>query len=283
MRDMSFSICSIICSYYPNIDNLKSLSKVLSGFSTVIIVDNASNLKPYDFEEIPNIKIITPGKNLGTVKANNLVINLHPEFDYFWFWNHDTIISTDVAESFIQQSQTLFTNDKRLIATTFFDKRNWKNPLYKNRFLIKESTTLFNFKRMKAFGIEMFDEQLFLDYGDWDLSYRIQKAGGKIYQISGLTYSHSLGEPEKTILGNLYRSSELRLYLQGINFIYLIKKHGSFNFVSLLLFLRFIILPFKNLLFKNRFVRNKMFFKGILDGMKGETSLSYIESRNNLV
>ena len=278
--NMSFSICSIICSYYPNIENLKSLSLVLSKFSKVVIVDNASSLKQEDFDDITNIEIIYPKKNLGTVKANNLVINLFPEFEYFWFWNHDTTISVNVAETFIQKSQELFANDNKLIATTFFDKRNWKNPFFKNRILIKESTTLFNFNRMKGLGIDMFDEQLFLDYGDWDLSYRIQKAGGRIYQINGLTYDHSLGEPEKTILGNFYRSSELRLYMQGLNFIYLIKKNGVFSFISLLLFIRFLILPFKNLLFKNTIVRNKMFFKGILHGIKGETSLHYIESMN---
>jgi GT2 family glycosyltransferase len=259
-------------------DRLVDLCKVLSRFSTVMVVDNALNLDPNSFSDCSKVEIVIPPQNLGTLKAYNFVIDQHPEFDYFWFWNQDTSITDEVAKTFVDQSEVLFESNPKMIATTFFDARNWKNPLFKNRFLIKESTTLLNVVRMKKLGIGLFDENLFMDYGDWDLSHRIIKAGGKIVQIKGLSYIHFLGEPEKTILGKYYRSSESRLYMQGLNFIYLIRNRGFFTFIGMLLSFRFIILPFKNLLFDHSSRRNKMYFKGISDGIKGITSSNYISS-----
>lgn len=272
--------CSIICSYNPEVNNLKELCLVLLNYGTVIIVDNTRNLNKSDIFDTDNIIIIKPKVNLGTLKAYNLVINQHPEFHFFWLWNQDSMISISDAGKFLNKSFHLFENDEKMIATTIYDPKNLGNPLMRKEILIRESTTLFNIKRFNSFSLDFFDEKLFMDYGDWDLSYRIQKAGGNINQILGISCEHSYGDPEKTIFGDFYRSSEIRLYMQGLNSIYLVRKHGFLSFISFLLFIRFFILPFKNFIFKNSYSRSKMYFKGILNGIKGETSSVFIAKLN---
>lgn len=279
-KEFKNKICSIICSYHPNIDRIKDLCIILSKFSTVVVVDNSQSIDKTFFSAIQNLIIITPEENLGTLRAYNLVIRQYPEFQYFWLWNQDTIITISAASEFISKSQNLFNKDYKLVATTFYDKKNWINPINKDEILIKESTTLFNILRLKSLFVDLFDENLFMDYGDWDLSIRIQKAGGKVSQIYGISHEHSFGDPEQTIIGSFNRSSETRLYLQGLNFAYLLRKRRLFPFINFLLLLRVFILPFKNLLFKNSYNRSKKFFLGIINGFRGETSSEYIAKLN---
>lgn len=280
-KDFKKNICSIICSYYPNIDSIKGLCIILSKFSNVVLVDNSRSIDKTFFSDIQNLIILTPEENIGTLKAYNLVIRKYPEFEYFWLWNQDTILSTDAIEEFLNKSFNLFKEEYNLIATTFYDKTNWINPFKTNIFtLIKESTTLINIVRLRRISVALFDENLFMDYGDWDLSYRIQKAGGKIIQINGISHEHSLGDSEKTIIGSLNRSSEIRLYMQGLNFAYLQRNRIFFSFINFLLMLRFFILPFKNLLFKNSFKRTKKYWAGVINGFKGEVSSEFISKLN---
>lgn len=271
------NICSVVCSYLPVLDKLNSLCKVLSGFSDVIIVDNARILDKSLYINYNNIKIFTPEYNLGTLKAYNTIIENNSSYDYFWLWDQDTALSAEASAMFLEKSFKELDSDDRLVVTTFFDKKNRINPFKHGQILIKGSTTFIDIRRLRKLSIGLFDQNLFMDYGDWDLSYRIQKAGGKILQIPGIIYEHSFGDTEKTIVGNLNRSSEIRLYIQGFNYSYLLKNRSIFSFINFLLTLRVIIIPFKNLLFKNSLKRTSLFFSGIIDGFMGNSSLDFIK------
>jgi GT2 family glycosyltransferase len=127
---------------------------------------------------------------------------------------------------------------------------------------------------------DCFDENLFMDYGDWDFSYRLYKAGGRVIQVDGVHIGHQLGEPEKTIFGAMNRSSPMRLRMQGINTAYLIRKHGIFNFPNSLLIARLFFVPFKNFLFKYSIYRSRQFLSGVMSGIKGDLSSTYAASLN---
>lgn len=269
-------ICTIICSFNPNYQKLRDLSSILSCFSEIFIVDNSQSINDDRFNDIKGLTIIKTEKNLGTLKAYNKVIERYSDFEYYWLWNQDTILSKKSAEKFLRISKQLFIKNNELVATTFFDKKNKINPFNKNQILVKESSSLFNKKQVYRYTNSWFDENLFMDYGDWDLSLRIESKGGEIAQISDIEYIHYFGEPENTVLGKMYRSSEKRLYMQGLNSAYLFRKRRKTSFLVLLLICRVFILPLKNLFFKNSFQRSKSYFKGIIDGLHGKTSSEYM-------
>jgi GT2 family glycosyltransferase len=270
-------ICSIICSYYPNIQILRNLSQTLSLYSDVYIVDNSQNLQEDSFSEFDSLTIIKTKENIGTLKAYNHVIETFPHYEYYWLWDQDTSISLESVEKFLNISKQQFLEDSELVATTFYDPTTFVHPFIRNQILIKGSTSLFCKDRVEKFVGSWFDEHLFMDYGDWDFSSRIQKSGGKVAQIEGIEYKHIFGEPEKTLFGEKYRSSMNRLYMQGLNSAYFFKKWKKSSFIASLLAGRAVILPFKNLLFKNSHRRTCVFYKGIFNGLKGEVSSDFMK------
>jgi GT2 family glycosyltransferase len=273
-------ICSIICSYYPNRQILRNLCQTLSLYSDVYIVDNSQHLQEDTFSENDSLTIVKTEINLGTSKAYNHVIENFPQYEYYWLWDQDTSISSESAEKFLEISKQQFFEESKLVATTFYDPTTIAHPLKKGVILIKGSSSLFRKDRVEKFVGSWFDEHLFMDYGDWDFSYRIQQNGGKVTQIKGIEYQHIFGEPEKTILGEKFRSSMNRLYMQGLNSAYFFKKWKNSSFIATLLLGRAIFLPFKNLLFKNSFRRIVLFFKGIYHGLKGFDSSAYMKKRS---
>jgi hypothetical protein len=73
--------------------------------------------------------------------------------------------------------------------------------------------------------------------------------------------------------------------MQALNSIYIFKRIGLLNFLSILLFCRIFVIPFKNLIFKNSFKRTKLFFKGLFDGLYGLNSEDFMFkiSKNKLI
>lgn len=268
--------CSIIIAYKSDEAKLHLLAKTLSKVSYVLIFDNSQTLNILSFNTLYNVEIINLNENLGTLKAYNYALINNPQYKYFWLWDQDTSITLDICREFYFQSINLFETNRNLVVTTFQDKKNYISPFNKKNILIKASTSLLNMDRLKHFNINSFEENLFMDYGDWFLSQIIYDCGLEISQIKIPNYTHQFGEVENTILGPYSRSSENRIYMQALNSIYIFKKIGLFNFLSLLLLCRIIFLPFKNIIFKNSYRRSKIFITGLFNGMKGIKSNDFI-------
>lgn len=269
-------ILSIICAYHPNNEALSSLARTLSTASNVVVVLNGGTFAPDQPLESTLIQIYEPGENLGTLAAYNRIIEMNPSYDYYWLWNQDTVISSESVAAFISRAQTQFLSDPALVGVTVFDRKNFINPLKRRCILAKESTTLFSASRMRSITDHWFDASLFMDYGDWEISYRIFQCGGRISQLDGIKTGHRLGDPEATLLGRFYRSSPMRLHMQGINSARLIRRLGPLNFITSLLAMRTALLPFKNMLFKDSWRRTRLYFKGLQIGLKGLTSEQFI-------
>jgi len=273
------NILSIICVYFPSDEkSLFDLAKALRKFSDVTIVINGGKLN-FDADDLGLI-VIDNGINYGTLAAYNYVVSNYPNYSHYWLWNQDTQIGEDALSVFLETAKQLF-NDEKVAGVTVYDLKNFFNPLRRDCILVKESTTLLDRHRVSKLVDYWFDEQLFMDHGDWDLSYRIFRGGGRIKQIRGININHALGDPEKTFFGYWYRPSLARLHMQGINLPILIKKYKGFNFIIFLLLIRTVfILPFKNLIFDQSWIRNKTYWSGLHKGVKGFSSKNYIESIN---
>jgi GT2 family glycosyltransferase len=261
------SLCNIICVYNPEKETLLNQIYVLNKFGIVYVVDNSNTLDHDFFDDYENVFLINLNKNLGTLGAYNIVINLDLDYDLFWLWDQDTVVSVDDALKFIKDSNEIFKSDLKCVATTFFDKKNYVHPLFKNLIIAKASTSLFCKKKLEQFLPFGFDEDLFMDYGDFDFTYKIYKSGATLRQIIVSNYTHEFGEKTQTWIGKIGKSSNFRVYMQGANTIKVIKKHGFFSFPATLLVLRFFIFPFKELILFNTVSSLKFFYRGIFDAI----------------
>jgi GT2 family glycosyltransferase len=276
-------VLSIVCAYFPNIETISSLVCTLSNIGDVVIVNNGGLLEleiPYS---IKNCTIINADSNLGTLASYNLIINNYSNYEYFWLWDQDTGITLGAGSYFINKAINIFDDDTSVACVTAFDSKNFVCPVDKKLILAKASTTLICKSRMQAILQNCFDEKLFMDYGDWEFFYRLFKAGGRLVQIDGVDIAHQLGESEKTWFGAMNRSSPMRLRMQGLNTVYLIRKHGLFNYPNFLLIARLFFVPLKNFLFKNSIKRSSQFLSGVRSGIKGELSSTYAESLNRSI
>lgn len=271
--------CSIIISYNSNEAKLLMLAKTLSKISFVLIFDNSHNLNYRIFKSLDSVEIIDLNENLGTLKAYNYALFYKQQYKYFWLWDQDTTITENTCIDFYNRSINLFETNRNIVVTTFYDKKNFISPFNKKNILIKASTSLFFRDRLMNLKENYFDENLFMDYGDWLLSQLIYENGLEIKQIRIDNYTHEFGEVENTIIGAYARSSENRIYMQALNSVYIFRKIGFFNFLSFLLLCRIILLPLKNLLFKNSCKRTKIFLLGLIDGIKGKKSNEFIHKQ----
>lgn len=273
-------ILSIVCAYFPNNERLSVLVRSLLEAGDVVVVNNGGTIQL----DVPNgphhANIIDSGRNLGTLASYNLVIHQKQTYSHFWLWDQDTEITPENVKVFVTKADQCFSNNAATVCVTVFDKKNFVSPLNRYLTLTKASTSILSRERVQKFLPGWFDEKLFMDYGDWDFSYRLYKAGGRVNQIEGVHIGHQLGEPEKTVFGAMSRSSLMRLHMQGINTCYLIRKHGAFNFLNTLLMARFFYVFLKNFLFKDTIKRNKLFFSGVMSGIKGELSSAYASNLN---
>lgn len=273
-------VLSIVCAYFPNNERLSSLVKSLLEAGDVVVMNNGGPIQ-LDVPSGPSqALVIDSGRNLGTLASYNLVIAQKQAYSHFWLWNQDSEITPDDVRAFVAKAKQCFSNDAATVCVTVFDKKNFVSPLNRHLVLAKESTSILSRERLQKLLPDWFDEKLFMDYGDWDFSYRLYQAGGRVSQIAGVHIGHQLGEPEKTLFGAMNRSSPMRLHMQGINTGYLIRKHGIFNFPSALLMARVFFIPFKNFLFKDSIERNKQFLSGVMSGFKGRLSSAYATNLN---
>ena len=273
-------ILSIVCAYFPNNERLSALVRSLLEAGDVVVVNNGGTIQ-LDVPTGPHLaSIIDLGRNLGTLASYNLVIAQKQTYSHLWLWNQDSEITPSDVKVFINKADQCFSNDAETVCVTVFDKKNFVSPLNRHLVLAKESTSILSRERLQKLMPEWFDEKLFMDYGDWDFSYRLYKVGGRINQIDGVHIGHQLGEPEKTVFGAMNRSSPMRLHMQGINTCYLIRKHGAFNFPNALLMTRFFFVLLKNFLFEGSIKRNKQFLSGVMSGIKGELSSTYASNLN---
>jgi GT2 family glycosyltransferase len=276
-------ILSLICLYYPeNFTSLNNFINNLSEYSDVLIILNGGKI-PENIKFPLNVFIMNDGINYGTLNAYNAAIKHHNSYEFYWLWNQDTDIPNESLRRFIIEASLFFEASESASAITIYDPKNFTHPLQPGLILFKESTTLLRKISVEQCTGYWFDESFFMDCGDWDLALRIYKGGGYIKQLSKITYQHQLGDPEDTIFGPLSRPSEVRLFMQGINFYRYLFIYHRFDFITFLLIVRtFFVLPFKNFLFKNSFRRNLIYFKGIVYGYSGKSSVDWIKSLNKI-
>jgi N-acetylglucosaminyl-diphospho-decaprenol L-rhamnosyltransferase len=236
------------------LDCLKSIDSKIK----VLIIENSENFKHKNqiLSQFNNVEVLCTGKNLGYGSGNNYGIK-SAKTDYVLILNPDVICAKDFfsnitelifkTEDFsIIGCQYLY--DNVFMPAGFFNKKKNNEFIkdFKNNNLrslskvewVTGCSMLLNLKKFETKNI--FDQNFFLYFEEFDLCKSVIKTGKNIYtsdklKVHHLGFKSSLGENEIENLNAInikdwhYMWSSFYFYKKNYNYIYaLIKLLGKF-------------------------------------------------------
>ena len=277
-------INALITVYYPSESVISNVSAIAKQVDVLYICDNSptENRKMFTSAELSNkIKYVFFGENLGLSGAFNRILkskeyNFSDE-DYIFFFDQDTFISGGHIENMINEYEALEKDgiDIGNIGPTFFNTSNnvVETPRLKKDITedtwevngIITSSMLCKYKKLKEVGF--WNERVFLDMADWELSWRLMAKKHKCLMTKKVVFRHSIGIGEKKVgplhlrVGHTYRE-----YYQMRECLYLLfKKYTPFIYRVRFLAMIFIRSPLHLIFLKDRKRRIRFIFKGLGD------------------
>ncbi|EJT5919229.1 glycosyltransferase family 2 protein [Clostridium perfringens] len=273
-------IIACIVTYNPEMDRLKkNLESIHSQLDDIIIIDNnSSNLSELD-ELLNNmsIKIIKNKENFGIAKALNIGIDYAKKNGFKWILTLDQ--DSICEKNFIKKYKSYLKNSKEniIILTPSINDINLCNTIEFNSVVNEEvrfaitSGSLISIE--KALEIGKYNENLFIDYVDFEFCLRAILKEYKIIRLNNVRLLHELGVcKEKNILGKKFiitNHSALRRYYLYRNKMFIYRKYfnkfpewvvkdifSSLKTILLILFFE-----------EKKFDKTKYIFKGIKDGI----------------
>ena len=231
------------------LDCLNSISKNVN----ILIVENSESFidKNLVLAKFSNVNIVCTGENLGYGKGNNFGINL-VKTDYVLILNPDVTCSEvffSNIENIISKTEDFsiigcqYLNDDVFMPAGFFDKKRNNEFVKKFRNNKTESLSavewvtgcsmLLNLKKFNTSNI--FDQNFFLYFEEFDLCKSIINNGNKIYtsdklKIHHLGFKSSLGDNEIENLNAIniknwhFMWSSFYFYKKNYSYVYALKK-----------------------------------------------------------
>jgi len=270
---MNNSVLGVVILYYPDLDLLNTnLASLLNQVDEILIFNNGDYVK---FELIENEKIsyINNGTNQGISKVLNLALSYADEhkFEYMLIMDQDSILD-DLA---VHHLLTGFDTEKvAIVSPTIVDAKTNRidtaDSLYKNiKYAITSGSLI---KVQYALKINGYDENLFIDYADFDFSIRFINAGYLVRRSQIAKIVHCLGEPQKVRLCGLdfyiiNRPPE-RLFIISKNIIRFAKKFYKTNFFLVVRFITSYLIYMLKIIFftSNKNKKINKIFSGLKEG-----------------
>lgn len=273
------NIAAGIVLYNPDLNILKeNIDSIYKQVEYVVLIDNNSN----NIEEIinlsnsyKNIEIVRNKKNLGVATALNQIIKICDKREIKWVLtlDQDSVCPENIIDEYIKYIDI----EKIAIITLQIVDRNNKFEFKKsNKFEFVDmcitSASLTNVDICKRVGL--FDENLFIDYVDFEYCIRLKRNGYKILKVNSIALLHRLGNMKiyklfgKSI--HVTNHNNIRNYYIIRNMIYTYRKHKDLiKFTNI--FTGVIIAIFKISIYENKkILKLKSILKGIIDGVKME-------------
>lgn len=268
-----------IVTYNPDIKILEeNIASVKPQVDKVIIYDNGSAnyndfkemLKSYDCD------VIKCDKNNGIAEA--LAVGIDKAYeegaDYVYALDHDTVSNKDVISKLLQSMK-----DDPEIAMIGCGKEIGLYDEFKDDYCggceyvrqIVTAGSLLDVNR--AIEVGNYNRDMFIDWVDVEMCYRLITAGYKVAVHRGAVMKHLVGEPtQKKVLSRnytLYNYSPFRLYHIFRNTVYLFYKYP--NIVKTFKEKTWVYYkwPLQIILFeKNKFQKARAIIKGFVNGYR---------------
>lgn len=279
-------VVCIIVAYNDYNSLYRCIDSIEKQATHIIVVDNSTNGMEFKYHH--QLIYINNHANLGLSKALNIGIveALKLECDWICLLDQDSQLSQDMLHVMLNSYKK--NKDKNKIAQivpTVYDqyRQKYLPALIYDRFSLRKiyqnkedcfvsfqitSGSMIKIDLLKEIGF--MDENLFIDYIDYDYSFRILKKEYKILLSSDAILYHALGEVKQKCFFSYVEHSSFRIFHQVRNRIILIEKHGRRfpYFVIKELLNLFLKLGKIILLENNKLVKIKNYFIGLIDGIK---------------
>lgn len=259
---------------------MENVQAIYPQVGCVILIDNGSeNVIDYEkfFQDYPRIILIKNKKNKGIAAALNQIVIAAAEKKYEWtlLLDQDSVCRRGLIEEY----RKYLDYPKAGMFTCEIIDRNLNKSFEvgekKQEYCIKEvercitSGSLISNSICREVGY--FDEQMFIDYVDYDMCFSLNEYGYKIVKCNFNGLLHELGHTEeKKIFGLRFivtNHSPIRKYYFSRNIIYCIRKHKKINKIKFMYknLVRILI----TLLYEDQKKEKTMAaVKGIIDGFK---------------
>lgn len=276
---------ALVTLYNPSEKEFNNCRILSQQVDTVILCDNSQESHETVFQNEKNIIYITKNENLGLGAALNVAL----KNDTYGWKDDDLIIFFDqdsqIGEGYIQALQDEYRKIETLIPNlgclgpVFYNTSNGRTERPRQKKNITDETyevsNTITSSLMMRYGnlkrIDFWNEKVFLDLADWDLCWRMQKAGMVCCMTEKVVLHHSVGNGEKKVGPIKLRVGQpFREYYQTRDALYLLQE----NYVPLKMRLRLIanvtIRPVVHyLMLDDKKSRMKFIRRGINDYKKG--------------
>lgn len=276
---------ALVTLYNPSEKEFNNCWILSQQVDTVILCDNSQESHETVFQNEKNIIYITKNENLGLGAAFNVAL----KNDTYGWKDDDLIIFFDqdsqIGEGYIQALQDEYRKIETLIPNlgclgpVFYNTSNGRTERPRQKKNITDETyevsNTITSSLMMRYGnlkrIDFWNEKVFLDLADWDLCWRMQKAGMVCCMTEKVVLHHSVGNGEKKVGPIKLRVGQpFREYYQTRDALYLLQE----NYVPLKMRLRLIanvtIRPVVHyLMLDDKKSRMKFIRRGINDYKKG--------------
>lgn len=273
-------IASIVILYNPAEDVLKNIESYANQAGYLFIFDNSANVN-LDVKEWAskndNVEYIFNDGNLGisTIINKGAAIAFQKGYTYLLTMDQDSW----AQQSLVQDLLKIFLHKSNVaIAVPSIINRNYPikstiNKIYEVDHCITSGSLI----KLDAFQkVGGYDERLFIDYVDFDFSFKIRNAGYRIHKNPCTKLIHSVGDLKKweAYSFNFFSTNHppIRLYFRTRNRFYIRKKykrsHPEFfrkDFISFFKELAKILL-----VESNKIEKLKMIYLGLLDYKVGK-------------
>ena len=243
----------------------------------IVLVDNdSSNITKIKelISKYKDIELIENGVNKGIATALNQIMTLGKEKKCQWVMtlDQDSTIPLDMIETYIKILNLNKNENIGMLCPRIIDR----NAKISNSSSINElvqvnkcitSGTLCNVEAWEISG--KYDDNLFIDFVDFDMCAKIRINNYKIYQVNSISMIHSIGVmSEHKLFGFKIIStahSPVRHYFYSRNLLYFSKKYGylypDMNFKK-----NWLLEMFCALLYEDNKIRNvSAMIKGMVD------------------
>ena len=276
---------ALVTLYNPSEKEFNNCRILSQQVDTVILCDNSQESHETVFQNEKNIIYITKNENLGLGAAFNVALK-----NDTYGWKDDVLIiffdqDSQIGEDYIQALQDEYRKIETLIPNlgclgpVFYNTSNGRTERPRQKKNITDETyevsNTITSSLMMRYGnlkrIDFWNEKVFLDLADWDLCWRMQKAGMVCCMTEKVVLHHSVGNGEKKVGPIKLRVGQpFREYYQTRDALYLLQE----NYVPLKMRLRLIanvtIRPVVHyLMLDDKKSRMKFIRRGINDYKKG--------------
>lgn len=263
-------------------DNCRMLAKQVD---TVILCDNSKKTNELEFCDEENVIYTTQKKNLGLCGAFNAALK---EQDIMWE-DDDIIVFFDqdsrIGDGYIKALHDEYCKIEKIIPNLgclgpiFYNTSNGKVESPRQRKAITADTysvcntitssLMTRYKNLKEIGF--WNENVFLDMADWDLCWRMEKAGLLCCMTEKVTLHHSVGNGEKKAGPIKLRVGQpFREYYQTRDALYLLQEKYVPIKMKLRLIANVTIRPIAHcILLNDKMLRMKYIKRGVCDYKKG--------------